>query len=323
MYKTCCDGLARCKCFLFKLIIPLMIIDLCLTGYITKELFTIDVNACCTDNLTMKDQCSYENIGNADDISKENGFCIYNDVNCEGELKQCAEEYNVNLDKLCSPKVLNQVSDYNFGIFGIFLIVKGIGLIFLLTLEFKNCCKKKNDSEGGEKTYAKVDSEDGNNVVVVEKSAGCCTKCKKKLCNCCKKMFIYILKIFFILFGMVVSMVVFYLLRKYKNVTFGSCDSLNDGIISQCKTMSKHCIGNGQHSIYNVYFSGLDLDGPFWIQTSSSVLGSILWLTRLAVLRQKWKNSVFSKVTNTLTSVNLDQMSSDIQNGNKLAEVLI
>ena len=70
---------------------------------------------------------------------------------------------------------------------------------------------------------------------------------------------------------MVVSMVVFYYMKKYKDVTFGSCDALNDGIISQCKTMSKNCIGNGQHSIYNVYFRDLNLDGPFWIQSTEVV----------------------------------------------------
>ncbi len=59
-YSCCCGGLYRCKGVLFKLILPLMLIDLALTLYLVIQLSTLDVFACCTDNtVTYGDICSY------------------------------------------------------------------------------------------------------------------------------------------------------------------------------------------------------------------------------------------------------------------------
>lgn len=208
-----CETLYKCRCFCWRLLLPLWIIDLLLTIYIIVNLYNADVFACCTSNITGEDdECSYEDLGGWNNILVTDntysntsstssyataGFCQREDT---GKVCNSIASCAVDLDDpvfmtsdLCNDDVLDQVARCNWFWITAVLITKCIGLLFLIFLEFRSCrnyCRSKSDSSN-RSTAADGEAED------VQR----CSKCKNWGKECCCKILIFVLKIIFMLFG--------------------------------------------------------------------------------------------------------------------------
>ena len=88
-----CDLLYRFRKVFGWLIIIGALIDLGLTCFLVYQLFGIDLSACCTDNKTLQNQCSFGDIGGANNVAvNATGYCqrIDTGLNCRGDLWNCA-----------------------------------------------------------------------------------------------------------------------------------------------------------------------------------------------------------------------------------------
>ena len=186
-----------------EIITNLWIIDLALTVYLIIAFFEADVFACCTTNVDpLSDICGYDDLGGASNILvNDYGYCERKDSGdvCN-EIGLCGELMVMNItspdtnypafgDKLCSEEVLNDVATFNYYWLNAILITKCVGLVFLLLLECNTCLKK-------------IDQKDKE-----AEEAEACFKCKQWGKACCCATLTLILKIFFIIFGTIATII--------------------------------------------------------------------------------------------------------------------
>jgi len=267
-----CDCIYATRCVWFKLLVPSMLADLGLTIYIVYQLFAFNVFACCVDNKSayQNSKCAYSNIGGANNVGVDsNGYCTRLDnssINCGGNLASCGTSAGVNVTELCSQSTLNHVANTSVDWFIAVLIVKMVGLLFGLFMEFKAACiDKKSDG-----------TEDA------ERSKNCCRKCSEK---CFVNLSIFLLRVFFLIFGTAITFVAILLLKYGNSVSFSSCKAVPSSLESQCYTLESSCSDGGDENYYNVVFLNLNLNGSYIADLVTSILTGIIWIARLSVLR--------------------------------------
>jgi len=295
----CCDALYQGRCFFFRLSSILMILDLGLTLYIIVQLTQIDTFACCTDNLTLNDQCSYMTIGGTNNIGIDSeGYCIQksSDTYCKGDLATCAEENSVDMSKLCSTEVLNEVADLSWEWLMIILVIKTVGLIFLIALEIRSLIntRKKATDQANPQRNREPGEED------VEATVGCCDKCKRCSWECCKSCLtnttIFILKIFFMIFGTAATALAIWILIYTDRVSLSNCRVLSGALQADCYTVQNKCTFEGGQNYYIVIFGDLNLTGPYIVDLITSASTTVLWVVRFAILRYYLNQSKLASV---------------------------
>eukprot|EP00485_Elphidium_margaritaceum_P007516 CAMPEP_0202690680 /NCGR_PEP_ID=MMETSP1385-20130828/5597_1 /ASSEMBLY_ACC=CAM_ASM_000861 /TAXON_ID=933848 /ORGANISM="Elphidium margaritaceum" /LENGTH=297 /DNA_ID=CAMNT_0049345963 /DNA_START=46 /DNA_END=939 /DNA_ORIENTATION=+ len=285
----CCDVLYKARCFCWKILLPILwVIDLILTGYLIYALWRSNIFACCTtNNGAVGDWCGQDDLGGASNVFvNEYGYCGRKDTGyvCH-EIGECAEAveavaFNVTSldpdastfgDMMCNADVLDQVATYNYMWLNIVLIVKVIGLIFLLLLDVASCIKK-------------IDADEEE----AKQSQTCGRKCKEWGCECCQQSLVFILKVFFIVFGTLATFAAIYYMQLTGHVWISRCAALEDDSLQElCELTEESC--NNDENYYAVVFDSLDLKGPFWFDFVSNILHSVLWVVRVAVMRYALK----------------------------------
>jgi len=264
-----CDCLYASRNVISKLSIPFMILDLGLTIYIATQVVNLNVFACCTGN---SDTCGYNHLGGATNVELYNNtYCEkINDpsLDCHSTFATCVGNNGYDVNALCSSQVLNEVSNYNWKWFLIFLTVKSVGLVFVLFLDMKAlCCDHKE-----------VGEED-------QEAAKTCSKCKDHSKRCCISSFIFLLRFAFVIFGTLTTLLCLWLLEWTNSVSFGTCSGINDSTLqSDCSIVENEC-GNGT-SYYAVIWGNLQLIGPYWANLASNILSSVLWVVRMSIIRK-------------------------------------
>jgi len=275
-----CDIIYSCRCCLFKLLIPLWIVDIIFTSYVLHELFTGSIDACCTNNNI--NDCSNDDIARTfgiDNVSINNGLCVSNNPSmpCGDSFITCANNngYGAMANELCSESTLNKLANNVNMWVVIVLFVKLFGLVFLISYEMRNCCKFKNDK-------SKVDEAEAEELNCCDKCGNSCVDAGKKcVCN----TVLLITKMFFLIFGTVVTFLFLWYLRLTGNVLPGTCKLVGD-LRSDCELLeSSICTNSDNENFYNVLFYGLDLRGPAWVNMTLNVMNTIIWFVRLAVMR--------------------------------------
>jgi len=277
LYDWFCDCLYKGRNVIGKIGIPLMLIDLGLSIFIAIQLLEFNAFACCTDNKT-QEQCSYDDFGGADNVGVNNGYCyrIDNNVDCGSTLIACAATVpGVDINQLCSQDSLNKVADYNWTWLLGFLVIKMIGLIFVLFLDIKSLCCDSKDA--GEK-----DAQDAER---------CCSCCKNCTQQCMITTSIFMLRLAFVIFGTVTTFICIWLLQWTDRVWYGSCSALDSTLEKQCNDLIDKCTLENDENYYNVVWQNLSFTGPYWANVTSSVLSSILWIARMAVFRYAYNKT--------------------------------
>jgi len=172
---------------------------------------------------------------------------------------------------LCTDDALEDVASYNWlWLFG-FVVTKCIGIVFVLCLEVKSwCCDHKDAADEDAKTS--------------EKCCNCCRNCTKE---CAISAVLFSLRLLFILFGTIATFVCIWVLKWTDRVSSGYCRALDDkDLVEACNTVQySECTYNGDENFYNVMWANLTFTAPYIVTLVSNVLGSVLWVVRLAVFR--------------------------------------
>merc|ERR1712083_114068 len=175
-------------------------------------------------------------------------------------------------ETMCNEDLLDDISFYNYFWLNAVLIIKCVGLLFLLFLEIRSCLKKKES-----------DKEEA------EQSEKCC-KCKEWGMACCSTTFVLLLKAFFLVFGTFATLAAVWYMHLTGKVWTSTCSALPSSLRAQCEETQDTC--NDGDNYYAVAFDSLELGGPFAIDVASNLLHSILWVVRIAVMRYIIKNPV-------------------------------
>jgi len=273
----------------------LWIVDLGLTCYLIYGLYEANIFACCTHNMgDLGDICGYDDLGGSGNIFvDEMGYCGRKDTNkvcCE--IGECAEldgivDYNATAteytcdgvafgqdfgETMCNEDLLEDISFYNYFWLNAVLIIKCVGLIFMLLLEVRSCVKK-----------IESDKEEA------EQSESCCD-CKKWGKQCCATSIVLLLKAVFLVFGTFATFAAVYYMQLTGQVWTSHCSALPSSLRSQCEDTQDVCNDGGNY--YAVAFDSLELGGPYYVDIISNVLHSTLWVVRIAVMRYIIKNPV-------------------------------
>jgi len=269
-----------------------MLLDLALTIYIIIQLAGMEVFACCADNKTLNSNCAYTEIGGAKNVGVDSeGYCIQKSTStdCKGELATCAADLmpSVNMTTLCSQDTLDEVANSNWDWLMAVLVIKAIGLVFLIVLEIRSLrATCRSNREPGE--------ED------VQATTGCYDKFKHCSWNCCKSCMkgttIFTLKIFFLIFGIAATSLAIWLLWYTDHVTFSSCNLLDGQLETNCNLVEESCTYKGGQNYYVVVFSGLELTGPYVVDLITSISTTVVWIVRFAVLRYYLNQSKLAEV---------------------------
>jgi len=202
---------------------------------------------------------------------------------CSGNITACAQAHSVDMSSLCSEKTRKEVANANWDWLMAILVIKCVGLVFLIALEIRSLCNSRKKANERDR-----DREPGEEDV--EATAGCCEKCKHCSWESCKHCMtstvIFTLKLFFLIFGTVATTLAIWLLLYTNRVTFSSCHALsNHQSYENCLTVEDNCtFGDGQN-YYIVVFGNLNLTGPYIVDLVTSASTTILWIVRFAVLR--------------------------------------
>eukprot|EP01083_Nonionella_stella_P126122 381608_1 len=290
----CCDCLYNCRGIFWKLLPLLWLADLVLTVYIVLQLYDAEVYACCTHNITpLGAVCNYEDLGGASNVFvDDNGYCGRLDSNqiCS-EVGICAEQESIVGvidyvgmdpgdafgDQFCSQDVLDEVATFNFTWLIVVLIVKCVGLVFLILLDLAACLKKVKPDE--------KEAEQANT----------CTKCAKWGRDCCCKSLEILFKIAFLIFGTFATFAALHYMQLTGHVWTSTCQSLSDDTLQeQCIQTEDQC--NGGDNYYAVVFDSLDLVGPYWADMATNVISTIMWCVRVAIMRYALKQTHIAPV---------------------------
>jgi len=268
-----------------------MLLDLGLTIFIIVQVAQLDVFACCTDNLTLNSKCAYTDIGGTDNVGVDsNGYCVQKSSgqHCEGNLATCASDLKpaVNMTSLCSHSILNEVANTNWDWLLAILVIKAAGLVFLIVLEFRSLRRSTQKAKDNNDPDRKREPGEED----VEATVGCCQKCKHCSCQCFKSCItnttVFILKLFFLIFGTAATTLAIWLLLYTGRVTFSSCRAIsNKQLQNNCYSVQSSCTFDGGQNYYVVVFGNLNLEGPYIVDLITSVTSTVVWLVRFAVLR--------------------------------------
>jgi len=291
----CCNLLYRSRCCFWKLLPILWIIDLALTIYLVVALYQADIFACCTTNVDpLSAICGYDDLGGASNVMvNEFGYCkridddtVCNQIGLCGDIvlnytdpTNPTDDARAFGEKLCSASVRDDVATYNYYWLNGVLITKCVGLLFLLLLECNTCLKKidQKDKEAEEAEAAEK-----------------CFKCKQWGKACCTATLVFVLKIFFIVFGTIATIIAIYYMQITGYVWTSRCDALDSSLKGLCETTEEQC--NGGDNYYAVVFDSLELASPYWVDLISNVLHSVMWVVRIAVMRYAMKSTHLTSV---------------------------
>ena len=87
----------------------------------------------------------------------------------------------------------------------------------------------------------------------------------------------------------VATFVAVYYMRLTGNVWTSTCDSVPSDVRNLCEQTEDECQDGDNY--YAVVFDSLDLAGPYWIDLTSNVLSTVIWIVRIAVMRYALKSA--------------------------------
>jgi len=244
------------------------------------------------------DDCGYEDLGGASNIVVDPyGYCARRDTSqvcceigwCAEQSSivpssnvtlsnaQCSTDYSTTFaSNFCSSDLLDEVAFYNYFWLNAVLVVKCVGLCFLLLLEVRACLNAV-DSEAEEAQQADT-----------------CLKCKQWGKACCCSTFVLVLKGAFLLFGTFATFAALYYMQLTGQVWTSTCSALPSALRAGCEATESEC--NDGDNFYAVAFDALELGGPYYADVVSNVLHSVLWVVRIAVMRYAIKSTHLTSV---------------------------